>query len=152
MREFLKGFYYAFSGIKMCVQTERNFRVHMVAAVTVLIFALIYGVSAMQGAILSLTIFLVFAMEGVNTAVEATIDLVSHEKSKLAKTAKDTAAGAVLLAAISSVIVALFIFSDTARLAAAFGTLLCYWWAVLIYVVMAVLFVFMIKDKKNKEK
>ena len=50
------------------------------------------------------------SLELVNTAVEAVVDLVTEEKKPLAKTAKDTAAGAVLIAAIASVIIGLLIF------------------------------------------
>ena len=43
---------------------------------------------------------LILGLELVNTAVEAVVDLVTEEKKPLAKLAKDTAAGAVLIAAI----------------------------------------------------
>ena len=59
---------------------------------------------------LSLLFVLVAALELVNTAVEAVVDLVTEEKKPLAKIAKDTAAGAVLFAAIVSVIIGCIIF------------------------------------------
>ena len=58
-----------------------------------------------------LTLFgLVIALELVNTAIESVVDLVTTERKPLAKTAKDTAAGAVLVAAIMAAIVGLIIF------------------------------------------
>ena len=50
------------------------------------------------------------SLELVNTAVESVVDLVTTERKPLAKTAKDTAAGAVLVAAIMAAIVGLIIF------------------------------------------
>ena len=45
-----------------------------------------------------------------DTAIEAVVDLCTHEIHPLAKTAKDTAAGAVLVSAMASVIIGLMIF------------------------------------------
>ena len=53
---------------------------------------------------------MVIALELVNTAIESVVDLVTTERKPLAKTAKDTAAGAVLVAAIMAAIVGLIIF------------------------------------------
>ena len=56
------------------------------------------------------TFGLVIALELVNTAIESVVDLVTTERKPLAKVAKDTAAGAVLVAAIMAAIVGLIIF------------------------------------------
>ena len=64
----------------------------------------------MEWCICLLLFGLVAALELVNTAVEAVVDLVTEEKKPLAKIAKDTAAGAVLFAAIISVIIGCIIF------------------------------------------
>ena len=53
---------------------------------------------------------MLMARELVNTAVEAVVDLVTEELHPLAKISKDTAAGAVLIAAIMAAIVGLIIF------------------------------------------
>ena len=53
---------------------------------------------------------MILALELVNTAVEAVVDLVTEEKKPLAKVAKDTAAGAVLIAAIMAAAVGCMIF------------------------------------------
>ena len=52
---------------------------------------------------------LVIIAEVMNTAIEATVDLVTKEYHPMAKIAKDVAAGAVVLAAINAVIVAILI-------------------------------------------
>ena len=53
---------------------------------------------------------LVMALELINTAIEAVVDLVTSEYRPLAKVAKDTAAGAVLIAAIMAAVSGLIIF------------------------------------------
>ena len=50
------------------------------------------------------------SLELFTTAVEAVVDLVTEEKKPLAKLAKDTAAGAVLIAAIMAAVTGVIIF------------------------------------------
>ena len=76
-----KSFGYAFEGIFTCIRKERNMKIHCI-----------------------------MALELVNTAVESVVDLVTSEYKPLAKIAKDTAAGAVLIAAIMAAIAGLIIF------------------------------------------
>lgn len=147
--KFLKSFKYAGIGIMTCVRRERNFRVHISAALTVLIFSALYGVDKLSAAVLTLNVFFVLAAEAVNTSIEAAVDLISPKKSYLAKIAKDTAAAAVLLAAICAVITAFFVFSDTARLADALSQIMRYWWAAVLYVIVCAVFVF-VPFRNNK--
>jgi diacylglycerol kinase (ATP) len=51
----------------------------------------------------------VLALEGVNTAIEAVVDLASPQYHDLARRAKDVAAGAVLIAALGALIIAALI-------------------------------------------
>lgn len=69
-----------------------------------------FEVSPTEWVALVTAIGLVFVTEMINTAVERTVDLVTSEKHPLARQAKDLAAGAVLIAAITSVVIAVFIF------------------------------------------
>lgn len=95
-----KSFEYAFEGIFTCIRKERNMKIHCVFAILVIIAGVIFEISLAEWCI-CLTLFgLVMALELVNTAVEAVVDLVTEEQKPLAKIAKDTAAGAVLIAAI----------------------------------------------------
>ncbi len=64
----------------------------------------------MEWAILVLTIGLVLVAEGINTAIEHTIDLTVHHVDPLARTAKDIGAAAVLIAAAVSVVIGCFLF------------------------------------------
>lgn len=112
IKRFIKSFWYAFKGIIFCLKAERNMRVHFCAAFYVIIFMRFYELNGCEKAMIYGTIGLVIALECVNTALESTVDLYSTEHSALAMIAKDTAAAAVLCAAVSSVAIGISIFWD----------------------------------------
>ncbi len=97
------SFKYAFRGIWHCVVSERNFRIHLVAAAYVAALAVLLEVDAEHFALLFLAISSVLVMEMLNTAIETLVDLASPHQHPLAKIAKDVAAGAVLVSACASV-------------------------------------------------
>ncbi|MBP1999171.1 undecaprenol kinase [Paenibacillus shirakamiensis] len=103
-------FRYAWEGIRYGIRTQRNLRIHLVCALLAAGAAAFFHLSLMKWAILILIISLVIAAELVNTAIEAVVDMVSPDYHPLAKVAKDTAAGAVLVCAIASVFIALCLF------------------------------------------
>ncbi len=112
MKSFFKGFKFAWSGIIHCVKNERNMRIHMVAALYVLIFARFFAFSRTDYAVLVLTIGGVFSAETVNTSLEILCNKVSKKKDPYIRAAKDAAAGAVLILAVLSVFIGLFLFGD----------------------------------------
>lgn len=79
-------------------------RNHFVASCLVLLLSLFLRVTPLEFALLALSILFVLCAEMLNTSVEAVVDLVSPEYHPLAKIAKDTAAGAVLIAACGAAI------------------------------------------------
>ncbi len=105
-----KSFGYAFEGIFTCIAKERNMKIHCLAAIGVVLLGTFLRLSVTQWCICLILFGLVMALELVNTAVEAVVDLVTEEKKPLAKIAKDTAAGAVLIAAIMAAIIGAIIF------------------------------------------
>jgi diacylglycerol kinase len=105
-----RSFRYAFAGLFYVARSQRNFRIHMAAALVAAALALALGFAPVEWAVLATIITLVMTLEMVNTVVEAAVDLASPEYHVLAKIAKDVAAGAVLLTAIGAVVVGLFLF------------------------------------------
>jgi len=102
-------------------------RNHFVSAAVVLLAALFLRVTPMEFALLALSILFVLFAELLNTAVEATVDLVSPGFHPLAKVAKDTAAGAVLVAALGAaimgyLILARYVLPIYGKVLAMFGT------------------------------
>ena len=113
----LKSFKYAFSGISYVLKTSRNFKIQLIFAVTSLMIGFLLQISQSNYVILIATIMSVLILEILNTSIESIVDLVvEKEFSSLAKISKDTSAGAVLLAAINSVIIAVYIFVPKIKL------------------------------------
>lgn len=104
-----RSFYYASMGLAYLFRTQRNARIHAAAGFCACGIAAWLGLDAVHWALLVFTIALVLILEGLNTAVEAAIDLAMPKVHPLAKAAKDLAAGMVLIAAIASVVVGLLI-------------------------------------------
>lgn len=105
----IKSFGFAFAGLAFLLRTQRNARIHAVVGAIACGLAAWLRISRAEWAVIVFTIALVIILEGLNTAVEAAIDLASPDIHPLAKTGKDLAAGMVLVAAIASVAVGLLI-------------------------------------------
>ncbi|KAA9007758.1 diacylglycerol kinase family protein [Paenibacillus spiritus] len=110
MKRFLHSFRYAAQGIVQAYRSEQNMRVHSVVAVVVLAAAAFFRVPGRDVMLLLLAVTLVLSAELLNTAIEAAVDLASPEIHPLAKAAKDTAAGAVLLTALFAVAAGIYVF------------------------------------------
>ena len=105
----VRSFYFAFAGLFYLFRTQRNARIHLFIGACALAAAWWLRVSRAEWGVLVLTSCCVIILEGLNTAVEAAVDLACADVHPLAKTAKDVAAGMVLVAAIASVAVGLII-------------------------------------------
>lgn len=98
-------------GMRIVLKSERNIRIHFVAAVFVLIFGFVLEFSALKISVLLLAIGLVVAAEMLNSAIEFSLDAIFHNKySKMVGMAKDISAGAVMFVTIIAVIIGGLIF------------------------------------------
>ena len=104
-----ESFGFAFSGIGQAF-AQRNMRIHLVFAILAIAACIVLECTVVEWAIVLVLIGLVIAAELFNTAIEAVVDLASPDIHPLAKRAKDIAAGAVLVLAITAVIVGLIIY------------------------------------------
>ncbi|MBR2563559.1 MAG: diacylglycerol kinase family protein [Paenibacillus sp.] len=100
----------ALEGIVYSLRTQRNVRVHTGVAILMCAAGFFFHISRTDWMFVLAAVFLVLITELMNTAVEAAVDLAQPNIHPLAKAAKDTAAGAVLLAAVFAVIVGCFVF------------------------------------------
>jgi diacylglycerol kinase len=107
---FLRSLGYALDGIGYLFRTQRNAQIHAVAAALVFAAAWLFGISALEWLALLAAITVVIVAEGLNTAVEAVVDLVSPDYHQRARHAKDVAAGAVLLAAAGAAAIGALVF------------------------------------------
>jgi len=108
--KFVAGFGYAYQGLCYALRTQRNVRVHLVIAMFAIGLGIVLKISPVEFAMIFVAITNVFIAEMFNTAIELCVNLASPTYHPLAKTAKDVAAGAVLLNAMLSVIIGLFVF------------------------------------------
>lgn len=105
----IAAFGHAFRGWGYVLQTQHNAWIHSVVATVVIVLGLWLGLPSRDWAVLVLAIAMVFTAEFINTSIEAVVDLASPEKHPLAKVGKDVGAAAVLVAALSAVLIGLLI-------------------------------------------
>lgn len=110
MKKFIRGFYYAISGIIVSVREQLNLRIQIVLALVVVVLGIYFRITTKEWAILVLVIGLVVGLELMNTSIENLVDLVTGERKPLAGKVKDIAAGAVLIVSISALIIGWLIF------------------------------------------
>ena len=108
----IDSFNYAFEGIIHVLRTQRNLRLHFLAAIVVFAAAVAAGVSRIELIALLLAIAFVLVAEMLNTAIEGVIDVSTTSFDPNAKLAKDIAAGAVLIASVTAVAVGFLVFQS----------------------------------------
>jgi undecaprenol kinase len=109
-RRWPRTFVYAFHGLKDAFVKEKNLQFHFVFACLMVVCSFFFSISRIEWLFVILSIFGMFSLELINTAIERAVDLITNEFHPLAKQAKDIAAAAVLVYAVMSVIIGLVIF------------------------------------------
>jgi len=104
------SFFYAAKGLRYAFSTQRNFRIHVGFALGAFGLSFFLGLNKSDLAIMALTATSVLVVELLNTAIESVVDLAIGKRfHPLAQIAKDCSAGAVLVASISSVLIAVLL-------------------------------------------
>jgi diacylglycerol kinase len=106
----LEAFGYAIRGILFAVKTQLNLKIHFTAAILIVIAGWYFRINTSEWLTIIIVIGLVIFAELLNTAVELIIDMVSPDYNKIAGKAKDVAAGAVLVSAVTAFIAGMIIF------------------------------------------
>lgn len=144
-RKLHESFQHALRGLNLCIHGERNFRVHMVTAFYVTVFALMGRADAAEGAILCICFGLTMGAELMNTAIERLCDRQAYGYDGYVRNAKDIAAAGVFVCAVACVAVGVCIFLGGGVLWTALGFLLAHLWvamALLVTVPAALWFIF----------
>lgn len=100
----------AFMGIRYAILTQPNFLIHFILSIVAIGLGVMTHLSYLEWAILSIVIGVGLAIEMINTAIEAVVDLATNQWHKDAKIAKDTAAAAMLIYAVFSIVFAACLF------------------------------------------
>lgn len=111
-KDLIKSFSYAIEGIVTALKRERNMRIHFTMAIFAIVLSFVLDISKGERTAVILSISTVIGAELINTSIEALVDLVTEDFKPLAKIAKDTAAGAVLVTAIGAFLVGIVVFLD----------------------------------------
>ena len=111
-RTLIQSFNYAFDGVIHTLATQRNMRIHFVAATVAMLACVMLGVERVEFALVLFAAIFVIATEMLNTAIEAAIDVSTTSFNPLAKIAKDVAAGAVLVATFNALAIAYLVFAN----------------------------------------
>jgi len=105
----IKSFAYAFNGIKRLLLSQHNAWIHLVITVLVIVLGFVLQLSTVEWCLIVLSMMVVWTAEGVNTAIEFLSDAVSENHHPLIESAKDIAAGAVLISAIGAVVIGILV-------------------------------------------
>ena len=111
MSRLTRSFLYAWQGLRSCMLSEPNFRIHILSSVLVVIAGFFFGISTFEWLLVLLCIGFVIGMEMLNTALEKLCDVVHREYHPCIRKTKDIAAGAVLVSAIIAAIAGIIIFA-----------------------------------------
>ncbi len=106
-----KSFTHAHRGLWLFVRTTHNAWVHIVVLICTLGLGIFFDIAKIEWVLVVLVSGMVLAAEAFNTAIEIDIDLTSPEYHPYARDTKDVAAGAVLITAITALIVGILIFA-----------------------------------------
>lgn len=118
--ERLSSFRFALRGLRILLAVEHNARIHFGATLAVIFAGILFHLAIEEWRWLILAIALVWAAEAFNTAVERLGDAITFERNANIGTAKDVAAGAVLVCSLASAAIGATVFAPhlMARLAA----------------------------------
>ncbi len=109
-RAIVRAFQCAFAGVWYLFSTQRNAQIHLILGGLAIGLGWMLQIARWEWAVLVAMIALVIALEGMNTAIEAAVDVATQEYHPIARVAKDVAAGAVLIAAIAALVLGCIIF------------------------------------------
>jgi diacylglycerol kinase len=100
---------HAANGIYLLLRSEPNAKIHLLCATIVICLSFYIGLSTIEWAFIGVAIGIVFISETFNSAIENLCDIISTKYDVKIKVVKDLGAGAVLISAITAVVIACFI-------------------------------------------
>ena len=109
-KRFLNSIKYSVDGLVNAYQNEQSLWLHAMCTIIIVILGFALQISFIQWAIIVIALVIVLAVELLNTAIEATVDLVTKEIHPLAKVAKDCGSAAAFVSSIMVFIICCFIF------------------------------------------
>ena len=106
----LKSIGFACNGVVDLIKSEANVQVQICCAIAVTFAIVYFNISKTEWLLQTICIGLVLSMEAINTSIEGVLDVVHPERHDTIRKIKDISAGAVLIAAMMSLIIGLNIY------------------------------------------
>ncbi len=110
IKRLINSFKYSIAGLKHAYKKEQSMTIHVIVAFLVIVASLFFKINNVEWLFVILLIGFVIATELINTAIEATVDLLSPKRNEFARVAKDTAAAAVFILSLVAFVGGLIIF------------------------------------------
>mgnify|MGYP002672578288 FL=1 len=110
VKDVLHKFKYSFQGFIYCYTHETSFIFETIGIVAIIVCGIVFKITFMQWIFALISMLLIMEIEFLNTAIEATVDLVTQEYHPLAKVAKDCGSAATCMATFMAIIVNAIIF------------------------------------------
>lgn len=104
------SFKHAYDGVLWALQTQPNYRIHIVFSTIAVFLGLSLGISYYEWLIIIFLMTMGLVIETLNTGLEATTDAITKEWREEIKIAKDVAAAAMLTFAMGAVVITAMIF------------------------------------------
>ena len=112
MQRFARSVKNALLGIRALVKHERNFQIQLAVFLLVILMGVYFSITRFEWVVIILVSALVFALEAMNTSIEHLANFIHPEKNDKIGLLKDIAAGSVLMASISALIIGVIVFYD----------------------------------------
>jgi diacylglycerol kinase len=110
MKKFLYSVVFALRGMKDFFSGDRNGKIQTVFGITAIALGFALSISSFQWLLVLFCIGLVISLEMINSAIEKFCDMITTDFHPGIRIVKDVAAGAVLVASITSLVIGLIIF------------------------------------------
>ena len=110
MLRIIKSFVYALRGLHTTWKEELNFRIEVICAVAVLSCIYFFDFTFVESSLCLIAITLVLVLEVVNTIVEDLCNKIEPNQDPIIEKIKDMSASFVLLGAIGSITIGIFVF------------------------------------------
>lgn len=109
-KRFLKSIKYSLDGLLYAYRYEQSLWIHGFATILAIVMGMIFKIKLSEWAIIFIALGIILALELINTAIEAAVDLTTSKIHPLAKIAKDCGSAASFVMSIVSIVISLFVF------------------------------------------
>lgn len=110
VRNVLNKCKYSYQGLSYCFQNESSFLIEAISACLIIIMGIVFDITFLEWVISFGSLCLITIIELLNTAIEATVDMVTQEYNEYAKIAKDCGSAATGIMTLLAMLVNLIIF------------------------------------------